>query len=97
MAKRSVSYDDGERLEIDEEEYSPKVVEIVLPPSTTQKVVLLIDSLTKIQGAVTKEIYVFNGAGSVVDVDERDVPALLGKKLGRGCCNPTPSHYFELV
>jgi len=41
----------------------------------------------KIRGSVTGNEYFFRGAGSVVDVDERDVSKLLEKKRNNSCCS----------
>lgn len=57
-------------------------------PETT---IILIQSLfpaTLIYtGQVSGKSYQWDGAGKVVEVDERDVPYLLSKRIGRtGCC-----------
>lgn len=102
MAKRSVDKSDSERLEdIDETvevvEYEPQRLEINLPKSTKLPVMLQVDCNLKIRGSVSGEDYFFPGAGSIVDVDERDVPKMLKKTLGRPCCSPTPAKYFVLA
>lgn len=52
-----------------------------------QKVRSLIDSRLFYTGQVSQRQYEWHGAGSVVDVDERDVPELLAKHIGgRSCC-----------
>ena len=45
-----------------------------------------IDAKTKITGTVTGNLYIFNGAGAVINVDVRDKDELLNKKRGRACC-----------
>jgi len=70
-------------------EYKPKTVRLVL--QKRKKV--------KTKGSVSGKEYFFDGAGSDVEVDERDVPELLAKGAGRkNCCGgaqPTP--YFQIV
>ena len=39
-----------------------------------------IDAKTKITGTVTGNLYIFNGAGAVINVDVRDKDELLNKK-----------------
>jgi len=49
-----------------------------------------IDAKVRVTGYVTGNSYVFNGAGSVVYVDEKDVEKLLEKRQGgRQCCGGT--------
>ena len=65
-------------------------VEAKVFASSTKKIQLLVDAKLKATGYVTGNSYVFNGAGSVVDVDERDVEQLLEKRQGgRQCCGGT--------
>lgn len=50
-----------------------------------------------VTGAVSGRVYHFAGPGAEVDVDERDVPALL-QKTRVSCCSGLPaSPYFEIV
>ena len=104
MAKRSADTSDSKWVEpiediLDElrEEYTPKVIEINLPPPTTVALQLQINCILKIRGSVSGNIYTFSGAGSIVDVDERDAPKMLEKSLGRPCCSPSASKYFVLT
>lgn len=61
------------------------------PVSPTKKMVLLIDSTVKVNGVYSGRSYTFHGAGSVQDVDERDVESLLEKRQGRRqCCGGSP-------
>lgn len=73
--------------------YSVKPIETVTTPKYSinyKRVQLAIDANVKVVGSVTGNRYVFNGAGSVVDVDERDVDNLLEKRQGgRRCCGGT--------
>lgn len=51
------------------------------------KVRSLIDSRLLYSGQVSGEQYTWAKAGSIIDVDERDVPELLAKRIGvRLCC-----------
>jgi len=57
-----------------------------------------IDAKTKITGTVTGNLYIFNGAGAVINVDVRDKDELLNKKRGRACCGGISGKaLFELV
>jgi hypothetical protein len=49
-------------------------------------VVCLIDATVEVTGTVSNTKYVFHGAGTALEVDERDVDELLNKKRGRACC-----------
>lgn len=67
--------------------------------STTVQLVLLRSKKVNVIGAVTGKRYTFNGSGSIVSVDERDVPALLAKGMNeKSCCSGNPtSPYFQKV
>lgn len=71
------SVEDYEELEVAEE--APKTY-------NTIKLVNNVSARIKIPGAVTGELYIWERAGAVVDVDERDAPGLLAKTLGSGRC-----------
>jgi hypothetical protein len=86
MSKRDKPYIDNERFskQIEKVEAPKKEKESTLPVQS------LIDAKIIATGYVTGNSYVFNGAGSVVDVDERDVENLLSKRQGgRQCCGGT--------
>lgn len=86
MAKRSVI------------EWDSVVGEEEISPVTTVKLVLKKNVNLYINGPVTGIEYHFPGAGSVVDVDNRDAPGLLAKKPNKPCCSGTVgSAYFEQV
>ena len=68
-----------------------RIVEVVKVPETEDtgvfvKMTLMIDANVKITGAHSGRNYVFSGAGSVEDVDERDVEWLLERRQGRRQC-----------
>lgn len=71
-----------------------KRVEVI----TTVRLMLQKDLRLNIRGSVTGNWYHFNGGGSVLEVDERDAPAMLEKKPMSACCSGTiGSPYFLLV
>lgn len=68
------------------------------PIIETTKLVLKKNVKLNIIGPETGNIYAFSGAGSVVDVDNRDVAKLLEKGLnGKSCCGSPSTPYFEIV
>ena len=93
MEKRSLDERDSKRVEVVKEKpvkrLTPKTIRIVL--ARRKKV--------NTKGSVTGKMYSFSGAGSILDVDERDVPDLLAKGVGgTSCCSGVPtSPYFEIV
>jgi len=89
--RKRVKESDQPRVDVEEE---PK--KAAYTPKTVQTVVSLRRGIVNVIGAVTKQRYVFNGAGSEVSVDERDVPEILSKRSGRSCCGPGFTPYFSL-
>ena len=58
-----------------------------MPKRSSQHVTALIDAKIKVTGKYSGREYLFNGAGSVQDVDQIDVEWLLQKRQGeRQCC-----------
>lgn len=94
MAKKSYkSYMD----EVEDETEEVTLVES--KPTSYNKIGLVnkISAKVKLQGAVTGEFYIWEKAGAVVEVDERDAPDLLAKKLGeKHCCGGGPTMLFEI-
>ena len=85
MEKRSIT--DSNSVKAIKEE-APVEVELVLLKNVTLNVT----------GKVTGRVYVFDGAGSKVNVDERDAQALLSRNRGISCCSGnSASPYFEIV
>lgn len=79
------------KLEVD------KPVKKVYTP-TTVKIQSLVDATVKLTGTVSGHQYIFHGAGSTQDVDERDKYEILDKKRGRACCGgDSGKALFQLV
>lgn len=102
MAKRNSVPRNADRVEaVDdrvEESFPLEVIDFDLPTPTVKQLVLQKDLVLKVVGPVTGDTYVFTGAGSVVDVDERDAPGLLEMVSSHGCCGSFGSStYFTLV
>ena len=105
------SFNDGysERVKVEErstksEEEKPlikrgrKPKEKVELRSKTVRLVLLKRKKVTIHKTISGNTYVFATAGSELDVDERDAPALLAKGAGgRSCCGTPTSPYFQIV
>ena len=96
MAKRSYNVDKSERVDISDEEVSPSPSEEAPKAPETVRLVLLRNLKLNYTGPVTQKLYVFNGGGSVLDVDVEDAQIMLAKH-GGDCCpggsGPTP--YFS--
>lgn len=51
-----------------------------------------------INGPITGKEYVFNGAGSIVKVDDVDGEIMKNKKSNQPCCGGGgPTNYFQVV
>lgn len=77
-----------------------KVESVYIPEQeyTTVSVRLRIDANYKVTGKSSGQSYLFEGAGSTLDVDERDVEWLLELRQGRACCGGGgESPLFELA
>ena len=87
----------------DEEELEESVEVTVanMAPETYNivRIVNKIGARVKYPGAVTGKLYIWERAGAVVNVDERDVPDLLTKTLGKKrCCGSANSNFvFEIM
>ena len=61
--------------------------------NNTVKLQNLIGAQIKLPGSVSGKFYVWEKAGAVVEVDERDAPELLAKALGqKRCCGSANSN-----
>lgn len=81
-------------------EMSIEIVDVLESEYVGTKMTLLIDATVKITGKYSGRNYLFNGAGSVQDVDERDVDWLLERRQGgRQCCGggATGNVVFQLA
>lgn len=85
MAKRSIDERHSSGLEDGEPE--------ITPPASV-RLILCRSIKLNITGPVTGNHYVFDGAGSMVDVDSSDAPGLLAKRPQSSCCGGSPSPYF---
>lgn len=106
MPKKQVTFNDDTDVyigastvdsyrEVHEEAVAPKEVQVY----NIVKLVNQIGAAVKMQGSVTGKHYLWSRSGAVVEVDERDAPALLEKRLGdRACCGSANKNYvFAIV
>lgn len=91
MEKRSSLSIYSERVKVEEEPEEPI--------SPTVRLRLRKDIILKVKGPITNMEYKFSGAGSEVDVDERDVELMLKRMGSNSCCSGAsgPTAYFEVV
>jgi len=69
-----------------------------LPEPIVVSVVLLRNKIVKVTGKVTERIYLFNGAGSIIDdVDIRDAELLVNLPLPPSCCGSFPTPQFQII
>jgi len=100
MAKRSFIEWDSERVKVDEIEDSlEEEIKEESSPLTTVRLRLLKSLTLKYIGPYTGKLYTFSGAGSELDVDERDANVMITKKGNKACCPNSvgPQPYFEIV
>ena len=87
MPKRDTRDIEKSQIEIRESIFkdTPSIARpsVILP---RVKLRLRVDANYKITGRVSRQEYLFAGAGSTGDVDERDVEWLLSLRQGKGCC-----------
>lgn len=89
MAKRSTVERDSDIRVEDSEAVSDDIVLSV-------RLVLLRNIKLKIRGPVTNTEYIFDGAGSFMDVDATDAPGMLAKRSASSCCSGHLSPYFAV-
>jgi hypothetical protein len=100
MAKRSIDDSYSERVEpewLEKEDTFTGVKYERKSASSVTRLVLLRDVIYKCTGKSTGRQYVFNGAGSIQDVDKKDAEFLLSKEGYRSCCDSYSTPYFEIV
>ena len=68
------------------------------PKRQTVKLQLMKEVKKNVTGRVTGKKYVFNGAGSIVDVDKEDADILINIRRS-GCCPGSvgSSPYFQII
>lgn len=89
MAKSNINDRNSKRVKVDTVQLREKV-----------RLVLLQPAILKAIGPTTGTEYIWNGAGSVVEVDAEDAQGLLNKRTSNcgNCPNSSlPSPYFEIV
>jgi len=91
MAIRDDKFDTGERVEISEEKK-----EVKSQQSETVSIISLRNMKINYTGKASGKLYVFDGAGAVVDVDVEDAEIMLAKR-GGNCCpgGSGPAPYFS--
>ena len=82
-----------------EDEWDGKRVTVVKDPKPeTIRIVLQKNVNFRCVGAVTGQEYYFPGAGSILEIDYRDVEALLNRPISKSCCGGAPdSPYFVMA
>jgi hypothetical protein len=86
MSKRDLRSIDTSQIEIVKNLESQPSVTLPSKILPRVKLRLRVDANYKITGKVSRQEYLFAGAGSTGDVDERDVEWLLSLRQGKGCC-----------
>lgn len=75
-----------------------KVEDTPVTKENTIRLQLLVDVIYKAKGLVTGKWYIFPGAGSIVNVDERDAQVLLERRMNTCNCSGLPGNlYFQKV
>ena len=64
----------------------------------TVPVRLMKDLIVRVTGETTKQVYIFNGAGSIVNIDISDLESIRKKNNARkSCCGSYSSPYFDIL
>lgn len=61
-------------------------LDTVSTDNTTVKIVCLLDAKVKVTGTATGNLYIWERAGTALDVDIRDKDEILNKRRGGSCC-----------
>lgn len=85
----------------DEISFETEEIEVASPKQVEYNTIRLVNKIgarVKLPGSVTGKFYTWK-AGQAVEVDERDAPDLLKKKLGdRACCGSANQNFmFEIM
>jgi len=98
MDERSDDVYVSSRVDKDEEEPKPKKSYSSPKRRKTVKVQFMKDKILRTVGKATGKVYVFSGAGAIVNVDEEDAQMMTDRSLP-GCCpgsvGSTP--YFQII
>jgi len=98
MPKHNLRDNLDEELKSYEKSIRPTEVTKAPVGNSDVKIRLRIDSNYKVTGKISGREYLFAGAGSVLDVDERDVEWILTLRRGKGCCGGGGANaIFELA
>jgi len=85
-------------VEDEDQPVHKKVEEVKTYAKPDVKMRLRINSNYKLTGKFSGREYLFQGAGSVLNVDSRDVDWILGLRRQKGCCGGGGSNaIFELA
>ena len=94
MANRRSYGSESERVKVSDKKKETKKT------SETVRLVLQRDLRLKYTGPISGKLYVFSGAGSIIDVDKEDANVML-EKHGGTCCEGSgstkPQPYFVKV
>ena len=59
---------------------------------------LMKDLIVKVIGEATGNLYIFNGAGSIVNIDKSDIETINRKNIRhKSCCGGYSSPYFDIL
>ena len=79
-----------------------KTIDIIAPQEQneieTVPVRLMKNLIVKVIGITTGNLYIFNGAGSIINVDKSDLESIRKKNVIRqSCCGSYSSPYFDIL
>jgi len=98
MASRDDKFDKSERVDLSEELVEEEKEVVKSQQSETVAIVSMRNMKINYTGPVTGKLYVFDGAGAVVDVDVEDAEIMLAKRGGKCCPGGSgPAPYFSTV
>jgi len=81
---------------------STKTIDINAPQEQneieTVPVRLMKSMIVKVIGSTTGKEYLFNGAGSIINVDKSDLESIRKKnRIHQSCCGSYSSPYFDIL
>jgi len=78
--------------------WHPEEVTVKQEEKETVSIMLHRSKIVKIRGEVTGKQYIFNGGGSIVEVDKKDVEGMMrNNRVRQSCCGSFSSPYFSIV